>query len=377
MAKKLGLKGGLGQFRSEVKELTALPELERLIPPLTTEEYKNLEESILELGVETPLDVWIPTEKTAGGNKDIIGKTIIVDGHNRNIIRLKHKMPVPKTTEREFNSLVEVKNWMLKKQLGRRNLSDANRTYLTGLLYNTSKYEKGKYERNFDGEIERNTAHKISQETGSSIRSVKNAGDFADGINKLAPELKKHILSGKERIAKATIQELASSDAEKPIENIEQIEKEVKKVRQRKTVGKKKKQVSEKNSPENGKTIKSAEFHINKNDTVHQEMGDGERLERYLEMKAKFTEQFGDLELDILTSVFNDILQLRSTQSDHVKLANDGYTILRSGDSPKIHIKYFSKDTNSWKILENTFTSKTERDRRFKKLLKNKKTIRG
>ena len=377
MAKKLGLRGGLGQFRSEVKELTALPELEKLIPPLTKEEYDNLEESILELGVETPLDVWIPTEKTAGENKDIIGQTIIVDGHNRNIIRLKHNMPIPKTTERDFNSIEEVKNWMLKKQLGRRNLTDANRTYLTGLLYNTSKYEKGKYDRKIDRKIDKDTAQKIAQEVGSSVRSVKNAGDFADGINKLAPDLKRHILSGKEKIAKAKVQELASSDTEKPLENIKQINTEVEKVRQKKYLEKNSTKISKNKGSENSKTPDSPVSETTKNLVIHDEMGDKERLERYLQMKTKFTEQFGDLDFDILTSVFNDILQLRSTLSDHVKLANDGYTILRIGDSPKFHIKYFSKDTNSWKKLENTFKSKSKRDLRFKELLNNKKIIRG
>lgn len=375
MAKKLGLKGGLGQFRSEVKELTVLPELEKLIPPLTKEEYENLEESILELGIETPLDVWVPTEKTAGKNKDIIGQTIIVDGHNRNIIRLKHKMPIPKTVERKFNSIEEVKNWMLKKQLGRRNLTDANRTYLTGLLYNTTKYEKGKYDRKIDKKNDKDTAQRIAQEVGSSVRSVKNAGDFADGINKLAPDLKKHILSGKEKISKAKVQELASSDTEKPLENIQQINKEVEKVRQKKTLDKNK--LSKTDNSENSKIPKSPVSSIAKNGVSHEEIGDKERLERYALMKTKFTEQFGDLDLDILTSVFNDILQLRSTLSDHVKLANDGYTILRIGDNPKNHIKYFSKETNSWKNLGDNFKSKTERDRKFKELLKNKKTIQG
>jgi hypothetical protein len=45
-----------------------LKELEALIPPLTSEEFKQLERNILEEGIRDPLVTW---------------NSILVDGHNR------------------------------------------------------------------------------------------------------------------------------------------------------------------------------------------------------------------------------------------------------------------------------------------------------
>ena len=54
-------------------------ELRGLIPPLSTEERKMLEESIVRDGCDTPLTVWEGT---------------IVDGHNRYDICREHGIPL-------------------------------------------------------------------------------------------------------------------------------------------------------------------------------------------------------------------------------------------------------------------------------------------
>ena len=81
-------------------------EFQGLIPPLTFEEKKMLEESILNEGCRDAIVLW--------------GDTII-DGHNRYEICTKHGKPF-ETVNREFESRNEVIEWIIKNQFGRRNL---------------------------------------------------------------------------------------------------------------------------------------------------------------------------------------------------------------------------------------------------------------
>ena len=81
-------------------------EFQSLIPPLTFEEKKMLEESILNEGCRDAIVLW--------------GDTII-DGHNRYEICTKHGIPF-ETVNREFESRNEVIEWIIKNQFGRRNL---------------------------------------------------------------------------------------------------------------------------------------------------------------------------------------------------------------------------------------------------------------
>lgn len=351
--KKLGLGNGLGQFRQMVKELTILPELKILIPPLVKDELDLLRESIKKEGVREPIDIWVND-----------GENVIIDGHNRYNLATEEKVSFT-TKEHLFKSIEEVKEWMLKKQLGRRNLSDASRTYLIGLLYNKAKEDKGGDRIGAKSNVQNlhigsrmNTAERIASETGSSVRSVKNAGDYASGLDKMVPELKQHVLSGEKKVTKAEIQDLAKVKTDKPIQNLEELKNEVNKV-------KKSKKEKREGSKLKGKGI-----------TVDQ-MNDNEYLEHYMAVKDEFQNRFKEVDELVLYSVLNDFLGFRSNLTDLIKLANGGYTILRVADTPSIHIKYFTTERNSWKILEKGFKSRTDRDKRLKELLKDNKTIRG
>ena len=81
-------------------------EFQSLIHPLTYEEKKMLEESILSEGCRDAIVVWNDT---------------IIDGHNRYEICKKHGIPF-ETVNREFESRNEVIEWIIKNQFGRRNL---------------------------------------------------------------------------------------------------------------------------------------------------------------------------------------------------------------------------------------------------------------
>ena len=95
----------------KVYDLTVDPEFRDLIPPLNEEELKLLEASIVADGCESPLIVW---------------NGVIVDGHNRYAICRKHEIPFA-IQEKNFSSRDDAMLWMLRNQLGRRNLNDYQR----------------------------------------------------------------------------------------------------------------------------------------------------------------------------------------------------------------------------------------------------------
>lgn len=96
-----------------MKELKIDPELKDLLPPLTDDEYKQLEKNIKENGFDRnfPIMEW---------------HGYIADGHNRYSICKKYNIePVIGTLA--YDSKEEVMEWMLDIQLGRRNLSPIQR----------------------------------------------------------------------------------------------------------------------------------------------------------------------------------------------------------------------------------------------------------
>lgn len=94
-----------------ILELIIDEEFQILIPPLAPEEYQKLKENIIADGCREPLVIW--------------GK-IIVDGHNRYKICTESNVPY-KTINKEFKDRSDVIEWMLRNQLGRRNLTDFSR----------------------------------------------------------------------------------------------------------------------------------------------------------------------------------------------------------------------------------------------------------
>ena len=89
-------------------------EFRDLIPPLTDDEYKQLEENILRDGIQDPLKVWNGT---------------LIDGHNRYEIARRHNLEF-KTAEMQFDDRNDVIIWIIKNQFGRRNLSAYDRSLL-------------------------------------------------------------------------------------------------------------------------------------------------------------------------------------------------------------------------------------------------------
>jgi len=188
------------------KNIQVLPELRDLIPPLTDEESQGLEDSIKEEGVKDPIEYAL-----------IKRKPVIVDGHNRYGKIEKLKIPLDKWDVRlvPLKTLPEIKKYMLRKQLHRRNLSPENRSYLRGLLYNDLKGEQGRVKGQI---VTSNVAKDIAENEKVSDRQVKRDGAYAIGldvIGTIKPEIKEKIRSGDKVITKAIIESVGKIKEEK------------------------------------------------------------------------------------------------------------------------------------------------------------------
>lgn len=86
-------------------------DFKNLIPPLSDNEYKQLEQNVLADGIRDPLVLW--------GN-------VLVDGHNRFGLAQKHNLSF-KTVNKDFADDDEAIIWIMQNQLGRRNLNDFQR----------------------------------------------------------------------------------------------------------------------------------------------------------------------------------------------------------------------------------------------------------
>lgn len=197
---------------STIIKLQINPEFRDKIPPLTKEEYKQLEENILEDGeVYEPIVIWNGT---------------IVDGHNRWKIICDHWDLLGekyRTKDMNFPDKWAAFEWMYKKQLGRRNLTEEQRTMLIGKMYESRKKSLGASDgfrgnqhgnlvnrQNDDLPDRGRTVDRIAKELGVGSKTVERAEKFSKGIDALAEvnkEAADEVLKGKTGVNKKTIME--------------------------------------------------------------------------------------------------------------------------------------------------------------------------
>lgn len=112
------------------------PEFEALIPPLSDDEYQQLKQNIFENGgLRDPIVIWADPLKREQSAEDC--DYTIIDGHNRWKILKELQQEHPEegffwntTTEYFLETREDVKAWMIRNQLGRRNITPFARTEL-------------------------------------------------------------------------------------------------------------------------------------------------------------------------------------------------------------------------------------------------------
>lgn len=95
-------------------------ELRDIIPPLSEEEFEQLEKNVVAEGIRDPLVVWRQPD----------GHDMLIDGHNRFFISTHHAGIPFKTVNMDFADMDEAKRWIILNQFGRRNLSAYDRSVL-------------------------------------------------------------------------------------------------------------------------------------------------------------------------------------------------------------------------------------------------------
>ena len=198
-----------------MRQLTIDPEFRDKIPPLSDDEFQKLEQNILEDGeVREPLVVWHNT---------------IIDGHHRWKIIQKHNLTNYKIKQMDFADKWAAIVWMCRNQLGRRNITDEQKTVLIGEAYKAQKLTQGG-DRKSSAQNEhlknQRTSEVVAKDFGVGKETVKRAEHFVDGLNeaeKVFPGIKESILSGEVKVPKNLVSEIRNIPEEKRAAAVEAI----------------------------------------------------------------------------------------------------------------------------------------------------------
>ena len=180
----------VGEFElpieADAQELIIDEEFQNLIPPLSEDEFKQLEENILRDGIQDPIKTW---------------QGVIIDGHNRHKIAKTHGLKF-QTIEMQFATREDAVIWIIKNQFGRRNLSAYDRSILALKLKPViAAKAKEQQIRKPTESVPQKSAEQKPIETRKEIAKV--AGVSHDTISKVekieelaTPELKAKLKSG-------------------------------------------------------------------------------------------------------------------------------------------------------------------------------------
>jgi hypothetical protein len=162
-------------------------EIAALLPPLTPEEYAELEMKVSVEGFRDRLVVW----KETG---------ILLDGHNR--LKICEKYGIEYTViEMGFPDRERAIQWVIDNQLGRRNLTDERRAYYRGKEY-LSKKQQHVGQTVSDGQNVhpgQTVATALGEKHGVDEKTIRRDAAFAQAVDKIGeadPEQKDAILSG-------------------------------------------------------------------------------------------------------------------------------------------------------------------------------------
>ena len=197
------------------------PEFQSQIPPLTDDEFKQLEENILKEGkLISPLIIW--------------GNTL-VDGHNRYAILQKHPEIYFSTMPLRFENREEAVAWICRNQLGRRNFTPEQKKFLIGKQYSVEHRKPG---GNGNNQYTTATQEAVQEElcqidtipptaTDTSVRKqiatrnnvsesyVVRSEKFMRGVEimeQMMPGTKEKILSGQFKVRDADMHRLARAN---------------------------------------------------------------------------------------------------------------------------------------------------------------------
>jgi hypothetical protein len=190
------------------QHIVVFSELQGFIPPLTADEYKLLEDSILREGCRESIIVWKQSEDAY----------ILIDGHNRYNICEKHNKPFGIRINETLSDIDAVKDWMIDNQLGKRNVTEETKSYLRGLQYKREKQSHGgdRKSNSQNGLLmeksSSNTTERLAEQHKVSPKTIQRDERYADMIDNLVgenKELKWKILNKEIQVPKTTLEKIA------------------------------------------------------------------------------------------------------------------------------------------------------------------------
>ena len=186
--------------------MTIDEEFQKLIPPLTDDEYRQLEENCIKEGIREAILVW-----------DRGDDLVIVDGHNRYKIAREHNLKWNHKVM-NFESREDAMIWMIDNQLGKRNLDKYDAVILydkkQGILSRLAKKKQG--ERTDLKDIPKKSwesskdERKARREKETDYKIAKAAGVSEDTVRRVrkieaeaTPQVKQAVRDGKLSINQA------------------------------------------------------------------------------------------------------------------------------------------------------------------------------
>jgi hypothetical protein len=205
------------------KKIVIIKELKDLIKPLQVEEFEQLKANILQNGCQDTIKIWHTSEQIvnpeAESNEEMF---VLIDGHNRYKICTENEVSF-NITLMSFDTLEDVKAFMIDLQLGRRNVSLLEVSYYRGLQYNNTKNAESKATNFSKKDESQKTSELMGEKFGVDEKTIRRDGDFAKGLEALSQDLKDDILTGKAKISKKEVMQLGRLEIDNPIKSVEEI----------------------------------------------------------------------------------------------------------------------------------------------------------
>jgi hypothetical protein len=188
---------------TDLPQIVIDPEFEHLISPPKKDELATLERELqAERVCRDPLVVWK-------------GHNTLLDGHSRHTLCQKHGIPF-QVHEMDFPDREEARAWMMRNQLGRRNLREENVSYLRGKLYESRKRKGQRTDLTSAQNVQKSgtTAAALAEEFHVDEKTIRRDERYARDLDAVAQikdrgeAIRQKVLAGDLKLTRAEIAKL-------------------------------------------------------------------------------------------------------------------------------------------------------------------------
>lgn len=178
-------------------------EFRSVLPALSADELKTLEENILQdQGILDPIIYW------ADGKHNWI-----VDGMHRFTIAIKHGLSF-RTEPMKFRDKKAVVDWIIRHQIGRRNVTEKSLAMYRGTVYKSITEGKSTVKPEV-----------FARSVGVGSQTLEQDKKFAESMSQLPEDVREKILDEQVEISKRDVVSLVSIDPELAVQTIESADK--------------------------------------------------------------------------------------------------------------------------------------------------------